>query len=356
MRGRERRGGVAEPALKRFLLLAVVLCGLAVVACGDDDDSGDTAAEAGGSAEAESLEGKKVVVLSCPDSNAFCAAYNETATKIGSEAGLDVSVLTDNFDPAEQAQHMDQAIAQKPAAILEVPVDGNAIVASLNKAKAAGVPVINGIHRIAEEGYDAIEHSVEADTEAMGRAAAENIVAALEEQGREEANIIAITGAASQFTVEDRMKAFEEVLAEYPQYKLVAVEDGNWEDQKTADIASQLFAKYRSRGGIQAAYGMADNQANAIIQAAQQADIPVGVDKKDGLIVVGSSCQPITIKNMEAGLMYGSATNSPIGEATANMNAVVDFLRGEEMPKVIPAPEEKITQDNVADFNELCNF
>jgi ribose transport system substrate-binding protein len=352
MQGREQHGG--RTVLKRFLLLVLVLCGLTVVACGsDDEESTDTAAESG---ETTSLNGKKVVVLSCPDSNAFCAAYNETAKSIGEEAGLEVSILTDNFDPAEQAQHMDQAIAQKPAAILEVPVDGNAIVASLNKAKAAGIPVINGIHRIAEEGYEAVEHSVEADTGAMGRAAAENIVAGLEEQGREKANIIAITGAASQFTVEDRMKAFEDALAEYPQYKLVAVEDGNWEDQKTADITSQLLAKYRSRGGIQAAYGMADNQANAIIQAAQQAGQPVGPDKRDGLIVVGSSCQPITIKNMEAGLLYGSATNSPIGEATANMNAVVDFLNGEKMPKVIPAPEEKITKDNLAEFNELCNF
>lgn len=342
-RGRPKLG-----ALLLFLLIASVFT---LAACGDDD--GDDAA--GGGNGTASIEGKSVFVLNCDESNAFCAAYNDTARRMGREAGLDVTVLTSNFDPAEQARNMDQAIAQQPDAILEVPDDGNAIVASLNKAKAAGVPVINGIHRIAEPGYDAVEHSVEAETDVMGAAAAENIVAGLKERGLEQANVIAITGAAAQFTVEDRMKAFQDVLDEQPGYELVAVEDGEWSDQKSAELARQLFAQYASQGGIQGAYGMADNQANAIIQAARQSGVPVGVDK-DGLIVSGSSCQPVTIENMKAGLQYGSATNSPIGEAEANMNVVIEFLEGEDLPKVIPAKEERITLENLNEFDRLCDF
>jgi ABC-type sugar transport system substrate-binding protein len=345
-----------RPKLWVPLLLLLIVSALTLAACGSDDDDGDTTG-AGNSAESRSgsLEGKSVYVLGCDDSNAFCAAYNETATRMGEEAGMDVTVLTSNFDPAEQARLMNQAIAANPDVILEVPDDGNAIVASLKKADAAGVPVINGIHRIAEEGYDAIAHSVEAETDVMGAAAAENIVDGLKEEGLDKANVIAITGAAAQFTAEDRMKAFEKVLGENPGYELVAVEDGEWADQKSQELASQLFAQYAPKGGIQAAYGMADNQANAIIQAAKQADIPVGVEK-DGLIVSGSSCQPVTIENMKAGLQYGSATNSPIGEAEANMTAVIEFLEGEELPKVIPAKEERITLENLDKFSRLCNF
>lgn len=300
-------------------------------------------------------QNKKIVVLSCPDSNTFCAKYNSTVRNIGQRAGYQVTVLTDNFDPSVQAQHMQQAIAQRPAAILEVPDDSHAIVSSLRRAKAARIPVINGIHRLASEGYRYIVHSVEADTQALGRAAATNIVQGLKAEGRKKANIIAITGTSTQFTVQDRLAGFRSVLRKYPQYKLVAVEDGNWEDQKSAQLAQQLFAKFRARGGINAAYGMADNQANAIIQAARQSGLPVGVGRS-GLIVVGTSCQPLTIKNMRAGVQYGSATNSPVTEAVPNMTVTIRYLQGKKMPKVIRVREDRITRQNLNKFTKVCRF
>jgi len=68
------------------------------------------------------------------------------------------------------------------------------------------------------------------------------------------------------------MEVFEKTLAEKaPKLKLVAVEDGNWDQTISQKIARQLFAQYQSNGGIQGAYGMADNQAVGIIQAAKEA-------------------------------------------------------------------------------------
>jgi hypothetical protein len=100
---------------------------------------------------------------------------------------------------------------------------------------------------------------------------------------------------------------------------------------------------------------MADNQANAIIQAAQQIGLNVGVKKK-GLVVSGSSCQPLTIRNIRAGLQYGSATNSPVTEAVPNMNTVVKYLRGVKMPKIIRVKEERVTSRNLKKFTKVCNF
>jgi ribose transport system substrate-binding protein len=208
---------------------------------------------------------------------------------------------------------------------------------------------------LAPQGYNYITHSVEADTRALGRAAALNIVEGLRKRGLNRANIIAITGTETQFTVRDRLAGFRSVLRRFPQYKLVAVEDGNWEDQKSADLAQQLFARFQARGGIQGAYGMADNQVNAIIQAAQQAGLKVGLKNK-GLILSGSSCQPLTIKNLRSGLQYGSATNSPVTEAVPNMNTVVRYLQGEKMPRILRVKEERITLGNVKKFASVCNF
>src|SRR6201999_549699 len=99
-------------------------------------------------------------------------------------------------------------------------------------------------------------------------------------------------------------------LDKYPDYKIVDIQDGNWDQGKSADIARTLFAKYAgAAGGIQGAFGMADHMAAGIIEAAQQAGIPVGVDK-NGLVVVASNCFKIGTVNVGNGLQYGSATQA----------------------------------------------
>ena len=67
------------------------------------------------------------------------------------------------------------------------------------------------------------------------------------------------------------MSAFNAYMKKYPQFKIVSIQDTNWDQAQSEKVAQQLFSKQGSKGGIQAAYGMADNMAIGIIQGAQQA-------------------------------------------------------------------------------------
>ena len=98
------------------------------------------------------------------------------------------------------------------------------------------------------------------------------------------------------------MATFKAYMKKFPQYKIVAIEDTNWDQATSAKVAQQLLSKYGSKGGIQGAYGMADNMAIGIIQGAKQAGVPVGVSKKNGLIVTGSNCLAVGIKSIKAGV------------------------------------------------------
>lgn len=350
--GRTRR------RLRGVLLAAFAGAALLAAGCGSDDDGSSGGSGSGGGADttaSASLEGKSVYVLSCPDTNAFCGAYNEyTKDKLG-EKGADVTVLQANFDPAQQAQQFDQAIAAKPDLILIQVADPNSIVPSFRKAKQAGIPVINSIGSQVEESYDLITASVECDCDALGRQAAQNLVRGLRERGLSTANIVAITGAAAQNISRDRVEAFEDEIAKTPEYRLVAVEDGNWEDGRSADLYRQLSAKFKPQGGVHGAWGMADNQTNAIIQAAKQLGQPVGV-RDDGLIAVGTSCQPVTIGNLASGAQYAGSTNSPITEAIPAVEIAERFLLGEDIPRLTRAEESIVTADNIADFASECDF
>jgi ABC-type sugar transport system substrate-binding protein len=154
-----------------------------------------------------------------------------------------------------------------------------------------------------------------------------------------------ITGNGGLNQVGVRIDAFKQELAKTPGLKVVAVEDGNWDLATSQKIAQQLFAKYRGQGGIQAAYGMADNQAIGIVAAAKQAGMKIG--GPDGLIVTGSNCYQAGLQAIKAGQMFGTATQSPGEEAKFTSDLVIKYLNGEQIPPRSYAPESRITRANV---------
>jgi hypothetical protein len=63
---------------------------------------------------------------------------------------------------------------------------------------------------------------------------------------------------------------------------IVAVEDARWDTATSERVAGQLYARFATSGGLDAVYGMADNQASAAIRAAEAAGIAVGGNQEFG--------------------------------------------------------------------------
>jgi ABC-type sugar transport system substrate-binding protein len=249
---------------------------------------------------------------------------------------------------------MNQLIAAKPDLIAITPADPNAIVPSLVKAQKAGIKVLNTIGRLTPAGQKLVVGSVLTDNAALGRFAADNIAEGLKKLGIKTGNVMMLTGTATQLIVQDRVAAFKAAIAK-DGYKLVATQDTNWDQQASAKAAQQILAQYKSKGGIQAAYGMADNMAVGIIQGAQQAGVKVGLANK-GMIVTGSNCLSVGIQAIQKGQEYGTATQAPLTEATAAAKAAEQVLLGKSIPPVTYVHEDRITQSNVAKFAKLCSF
>ncbi|MGP3534534.1 sugar ABC transporter substrate-binding protein [Microbacterium sp. RD1] len=310
--------------------------------------TGDPAAEGDGS-----VAGKRVIMVHCGDINPWCAVYNKTIIDGLEAEGVTVEYLQDPFDVALQIQNLQSAIAQRPDLILLAPTDDNSVVPSLQQAKAQGIPVIVSNSRLAP-GAEDLAMTVDADHGSLGKFAAQNIVEGLQARGLEEANIIALAGSDTTATSGERMKEFKAELAKYPGYKLVEERNTDWDPAAAGRIATQLFAEYESKGGIQAAYGMADYLANAVIQSAVQAGIPVGVEN-DGLIVTGSNCFKVGIDNIKAGLQYGTGTQTPTAEGEWVVQWALKFLADGEIPPVNLNTVHRVTAENVDEFAAECS-
>jgi ribose transport system substrate-binding protein len=310
----------------------------------------------GAAAASQPLKGKKVGVIVCTSANPFCAAWTNSLKTALQKEGASVEVLPSDFDPSTDAENMNRLIAQKVNLIIMAPASATAIVPSMVRAKAAGIKMEVALGAVSPAGEKLATALVLTHDAALGKFAAENVVAGLKAEGKTSGNVIALTGTAAQLNVTDRMAAFNAYMKKYPQYKVVAIEDAQWDQATSETDTEQLLAKYASQGGIQAAYGMADNQAVGIIQGAQQAGDPVGVKNK-GLVVVGSNCLSVGIKAIEAGTEYGTGTQAPETEAAAAVKVATTILDGgTPSPKLSYVTEARITQANVKQYAKLCTY
>jgi ribose transport system substrate-binding protein len=92
------------------------------------------AGTASGGAASAAPEGKRLILLTGPTQdrliNGFATDFRTTAEK----AGMKVTLLTSPFDPALQAQQIDDAVGQKPDMIIVHPLSSRCTASAASPA------------------------------------------------------------------------------------------------------------------------------------------------------------------------------------------------------------------------------
>jgi ribose transport system substrate-binding protein len=308
-----------------------------------------------GSDAVASPQGKRVMLLGTSNTNPYIGAWTSTFTKHATQAGIKVTNLSSNYDAAVQSQQVDDAIAQKFDMIVIIYVNDQAIVPALTRAKAAGIPVMLIVTPLKKEYEGLFTSYVGTDHRELGRLAGEAMVKGLMAEGKTKAQIVAVTGAAQQLNVQDRMAAFKQELAKHPGYELIAAEDGRWNTALSEKITGELLVRFSGRGGVDGIFAMADNQATGAIQAVTSAGLKLGVADK-GIVVVASNCMKDGILHIKSGQQYGTATQIPTEEAEVAAKKVAAFFNGGKLQKYEMVPVFGITKANVDKFATGCSY
>jgi ABC-type sugar transport system substrate-binding protein len=308
-------------------------------------------ASAASPATAKPLAGKTVTVVSLPNSNPWAAVYNTTIKKYLGGLGAKVNVIG-STDSATQVQLLNTAVAQHPDLIFLEALDSDAVAPAIAKAKAQGVTILNTDGPAAKSVASGL-HQVLSDNYSLGRFAAMNLIQGLKAEHKTKASIGVIEGTAAMLVTQDRMRGFYNVLKKYPQYKVVSVQDGNWDPVLSGRIATQMFAKY-GKSGLQGMYGMADYMAVPIVTAAKQAGINVGVGH-GGLIVTGSNCFKIGIEAIKAGTLFGTATEDPGTISLLAAKYGANLLEGKKVPLVETVAEHRVTAADLGKYGAQCS-
>jgi ribose transport system substrate-binding protein len=306
--------------------------------------------------DAESAaEGKKVAYFDSGPTHPYISAMNRAFNARAKELGMIVTQFDTPYDAALQVRQIDDAIARKFDALAIQSASQSAVIPALNRAKNAGIPVIL-INNPMKPGLDHLYVTeIADDNPKLGRLAAESIVKALKAGGRSNAKVALITGVLAEGVAKDRLDAFNDVIKGHSDIKVVATEDAYWDTAKSETIAGQLFARFAPQGGLDAMVGWADNQALAIIRAAEAARIPIGTGKGQ-LIVAGTNCTPDGIKAIEAGKLYSSGTQAPVAIGRQAAELVADHLNGKTPPKHVVLDVHLIDKSNVRQFAAGCTY
>ncbi len=171
----------------------------------------------------------------------FQTASVDALTKFLKDVGYEVvSLNADNKTDLQQSQ-MNDVINLKPKAIIMAAVDFNAITPSIEKARAAGIPVMIFDRQITSTKTDLT--SV-AGTVEIGHVAADQIEGLLKKKnGAVKGKVLQVLGDPSDPYTLDIQKGFEEKMKAFPDVKIISLPAMQWEASNAGTIVSdQLVA------------------------------------------------------------------------------------------------------------------
>jgi ABC-type sugar transport system substrate-binding protein len=297
--------------------------------------------------------GKRVAFLDGPVADKYIGGMTRSFTDTAKTAGFEVSVVQSPFDPALQAQQLDDAVAKKVDAIVIMVMSQKALVPALTRAKEAHIPVILINTIISQD--DLYTAFVGEDSEALGGIAGKAMADGLAKSGRTSAKVAVVAGSMEEGVAPPRVAGFKKELEAHAGFKVVAIEETHWAPPEAERAAGQLLARFSGQGGLDGIYGMNDPLANGVVQGAQSAGVKLGTDKGE-LVVVGGNCLAMGIQDIEQGTMYATIWWTPINMGRDAANTVKKILDGQPVPKKQSGPLEIITKANVDKYKSQCVF
>ena len=249
------------------------------------------------------------------------------AVKLGSEnAAKDLNVDITFEGPESEAmvdkqvEMFQTALDKKPAAICLAAVDSKAFQPLLEKAKAAGIPVIGF-----DSGVDSDIPVTTATTDNIAAAAlaADKMVELIGGEGE----VAVIAHDQTSRTGIDRVKGFtDQIAAKYPNVTIVDTQYGGGDQLKSTDLAKAIIQAHPNLKGF---FGANEGSIIGVLNAAKE----LGMEGK--LTIIGYDSGQQQMDAIRSGAESGAITQNPIGIGYKCVEAAVKAYNGETLPKII---------------------
>jgi galactofuranose transport system substrate-binding protein len=264
---------------------------------------------------------------------------NTASIKTAAESlGVELMFVDGQQSQENQIAAIRTFIAQQVDVIGVSPVIETGWDSVFLEAKAAGIPIIL-LDRKANVPEDLYALRLGSDFVEEGRNAAREMVRLLNGQG----NIVEITGTPDSAPAIDRYNGFREILADYPEVKIIASISGDFMRSRGKEVMADLLQEYGDE--IDALYAHNDDMAIGAIKAIEAYGLQPGQD----IIIVSIDAIREAFQAMIDGKLNATVECNPLlGPQFFELALAV--VNGESFPKFIPSIESIYYPENAAEI------
>ena len=223
-------------------------------------------------------------------------------------------------DVAEQKVLVERAIAERPDAVVFVPVHATAMSESVRKLNAAGIPTVNYLNRLAVGKFVTF---VGSDDYRLARDIAAYLFRHIGGQG----DIAILEGVPAAVTSQERLRGFRAAARESLGIRVVASRAADYQQQTARRVTAELLAGLPRVDGILCAN---DVMALGAIEALEAAGRRVAL--------VGVNAIPEAISAIKSGSLLATVDFDAMAISSIATEAAIRHLRGERVPAEIILP------------------
>jgi ribose transport system substrate-binding protein len=263
--------------------------------------------------------------LTNPAYEAFRMAADKVADTTGVKIQHYVPKQPDNVD--EQKAMVEQALKDRPDAVIFIPVDDVAMIDSVKKLNDAKIPVV----LVSNPLPGSFVTYVGADDFEIGYRQARYL---FENLGGK-AKIVVIEGVPVAPTNRERVRGYKRAFAEFPGIEVLASGVGNYQQPDAKRVMTKFLADYPE---IDAVLSANDGMALGALEALKEA--------KRSAVVIGINGILPAVKLIETGALLASVDFNMFKIGCTATRAAMRHLKGEPVPEKILLPAEIIDKTN----------
>ncbi|WP_162070125.1 sugar ABC transporter substrate-binding protein [Burkholderia sp. THE68] len=338
---------------------AVLLCAAAALSgCSKSDNSSSTSstssaasASAPASAPATAAGGKPKIGFSIATlNNAFFVGLKAGVERGSKDQGFELVQTNANGDAQQQVNDAINLLSQGVTALVLNPIDSKAIIPAVEKANSMNIPVFT-LDRGSDGGK--VTSFVASDNVALGQTGAKWIAEQLKKRyGEEKGNVVDLIGLVGTTAATDREKGFSEEIAKYPHIKVVARQEGAFDQEKSLNAMTSILQKYPQ---IDAVFGANDDNTVGAEKAIDNAGRYKPLGDKEHILVIGADGTAQALSAIRAGKQDATISQNPIQMAAKSLQFIADYNAKKDVPANYAWPTMLIDKSNI-DSDEVKKY
>ncbi|HEX5024939.1 MAG TPA: sugar ABC transporter substrate-binding protein [Agriterribacter sp.] len=235
----------------------------------------------------------------------------------------------------KQVQQVETFISQNVDAIILNPCEVEASSPAIEKAKAAGIPIIN----VNSETTAIPDGFAGSRDEQAGEIAMEQIAKLIGGKG----NVVMIDGYMGQAAQIKRARGAKTILKKYPGIKIIAEQSADWDRAKGMSLMENWIQSYGDK--IDAVFAHNDEMGMGALQALEQAKL------KDKIVVVSIDAIADALQAVKDGRLNATVFQDAKGQGAGAIDMAIQMIKKQPVEnKQIFIPFQLVTKENVDEF------